>query len=134
MNLTPRERVCAQIHHQETHPIPYTVRFDGDVAECLDAYYGGDAWRGLVDNAIRRLPAPRLEIYPTDHDAVRRNIRSWIGTWQSLYRGRGKTRMDSIDDAINTTMTFLIPLVILIIILTSRSRSRRRQSAKRVDR
>jgi uroporphyrinogen decarboxylase len=66
MNLTPRERVRAQIHHEETHPIPYTIRFDGDVAERLDTYYGGGAWRGLVDNAIRRLPAPRLDAYPTD--------------------------------------------------------------------
>ncbi len=63
MSLTPRDRVCAQIQHQETDPIPYTLRFDGDVAEQLDIYYGSDAWRGLLDDAIRRLPDPELGIY-----------------------------------------------------------------------
>ena len=63
MSLTPRDRVLAQIHHQETDHIPYTLRFDGDVAEHLDAYYGSDAWRGLIDDAIRRLPGPSLEVY-----------------------------------------------------------------------
>jgi len=63
MNLTPKERVLAQLHHQETDPLPYTLRFEGDVAERLDGYYGGNAWRDLVDNAIRRLPAPELEVY-----------------------------------------------------------------------
>ena len=45
MSLTPRDRVCAQIQHQETDPIPYTLRFDGDVAEQLDIYYGSDEYR-----------------------------------------------------------------------------------------
>jgi uroporphyrinogen decarboxylase len=58
---TPRGRVLAQIQHQATAYVPYTIRFEGDVAERLDAHYGGDAWRSLVDNAIRRLPAPELE-------------------------------------------------------------------------
>jgi uroporphyrinogen decarboxylase len=61
MRETPRDRVIAQIHHQETDTIPYTLRFEGDVAERLDAHYGGDWWRKRIDNAIRRLPAPELE-------------------------------------------------------------------------
>ena len=66
MNLTPKDRVLAQIHHQETDHIPYTIRFEGDVAERLDAYYGGDAWRSLIDNAIRRIPAPEsLDVHQT---------------------------------------------------------------------
>ena len=65
MSLTPRERVSAQIRHQETDYIPYTIRFDADIAERLDSHYGGDAWRSLIDNAIRRLPGPQLEIYQT---------------------------------------------------------------------
>jgi len=63
MSLTPKDRVLAQIHHQETDSIPYTLRVEKGVAEQLDAYYGGDAWRSLIDDAIRRLPGPELEVY-----------------------------------------------------------------------
>jgi len=65
MNLTPKARVLARIHHQETDLTPYTIRFDEGVAERLDGYYGTDSWRGLIDNAIRRMPEPRLEVYRT---------------------------------------------------------------------
>jgi uroporphyrinogen decarboxylase len=68
MSFTPKERVLAQIHHQETDYVPYTLRFEGDVAERLDAHYGGNAWRSMVDNAIRRLDGPETElaVYQTD--------------------------------------------------------------------
>jgi len=69
MSLTPRDRVLAQIHHQETDHIPYTLRFDGDVAEHLDAYYGSDAWRGLIDDAIRRLVLHWRSIRPATDTA-----------------------------------------------------------------
>ena len=62
MGLTPRARVLAQINHEETDYVPYTLRFDGDVAELLDEYYGGPAWRGYLDDSIRRLPGPPLEV------------------------------------------------------------------------
>jgi uroporphyrinogen decarboxylase len=52
--------VFSQLHHQETDYLPYTLRFEGDVAERLDAYYGSDAWRGLIDNAIRRFDFTNL--------------------------------------------------------------------------
>jgi len=65
MSLTPKERVLAQIHHRETDYIPYTLGFEGDVAERLDAYYGSDAWRSRVDNAIRRAPGPNLVVDTT---------------------------------------------------------------------
>ncbi len=65
MSLTPKERVIAQIHHQETDFIPYTIGFEGGVAERLDAYYGSDAWRGLIDNAIRHVPVPNLVVDET---------------------------------------------------------------------
>jgi uroporphyrinogen decarboxylase len=54
--------VIAQIHHQETDFIPYTIGFEGDVAERLDAYYGGDAWRSRIDNAIRHVPGLNLAV------------------------------------------------------------------------
>ncbi|MCS7219950.1 MAG: uroporphyrinogen decarboxylase family protein [Anaerolineae bacterium] len=72
MTMTPKERVIAQIHHQETDFIPYTLEFEGDVAERLDAWYGTRAWRDRIDNAIRHVPVPNLvvdeqaDIYYTD--------------------------------------------------------------------
>lgn len=56
MTMTAKERVLAQIQHRETDYIPYTLTFESGVAERLDAYYGSDRWRGLVQNAIVRLP------------------------------------------------------------------------------
>jgi uroporphyrinogen decarboxylase len=46
--MIPREAVLAQIDHRETYPVPYTLGFEGDVAERLDAYYGGPAWRARL--------------------------------------------------------------------------------------
>ncbi len=43
--MRPRELVLEQIHHRETHPVPYSLGFEGDVAERLDAYYSGPEWR-----------------------------------------------------------------------------------------
>jgi uroporphyrinogen decarboxylase len=66
MSMTARERVIAQIEHRETDYIPYTLGFEGDVAERLDAYYGGEAWRALLDNAIRRIPGPNLSVVSSE--------------------------------------------------------------------
>jgi len=40
--------VLEQIQHRETHPVPYTLGFEGDIAERLDAYYGGAEWRARL--------------------------------------------------------------------------------------
>lgn len=60
MSFTSKERVIAQIQHQETDRVPYTLYFEGDIEECLDAYYGSASWRKLIDNDIRRIPGPSL--------------------------------------------------------------------------
>lgn len=60
MGLTPKERVLAQIHYRETDYVPYTIRYEEDVAKRLDAFYENDEWRRQVDDAIRRVPGPRL--------------------------------------------------------------------------
>jgi hypothetical protein len=61
----PKDLVLAQIHHQETDTIPYTIGFEGDVAERLDVYYGSDAWRNSIDNAIQGVPVPILAVDET---------------------------------------------------------------------
>jgi len=43
--MKPREIVLEQIHHRETRPVPFTLGFEGDVAERLDDYYGNGEWR-----------------------------------------------------------------------------------------
>ena len=79
MRHTPRERVLAQIHHRETDYVPYTIRFEGDVAERLDVHYGSDVWRSLIDNAIRRLPGPDLEVR-RNNDACHTDL--YGSTWR----------------------------------------------------
>lgn len=43
--MTPRDCVLAAIHHQQPEVIPYTLGFEGDVAQRLDSYYGGLGWK-----------------------------------------------------------------------------------------
>ncbi|MGI6381575.1 MAG: uroporphyrinogen decarboxylase family protein [Anaerolineae bacterium] len=56
-----RDRVYAQLSHRETQPIPYTLGWEGDVGERLDAHYGGTRWRDLLEPAIRSAPIASLE-------------------------------------------------------------------------
>jgi len=58
MSLSPRERVKAQVNHQDTDILPYTLSFEEDVARRLDKYYGDPSWRYLIDEAIVFLPLP----------------------------------------------------------------------------
>ena len=46
--MVPRDAVLEQIQHRETRPVPYTLGFEGDIAERLDAYYGGAEWRARL--------------------------------------------------------------------------------------
>ena len=64
MSMTQKERVIAQINHEETDHVPYHLMFDpgSNIEERLDAYYGNNTWRSLVDNAIYQLPLPSMEI------------------------------------------------------------------------
>jgi uroporphyrinogen decarboxylase len=57
--MSPKERVLAQVRHQETDIVPYTLEFETpDLMDRLDAFYGDPGWRTLVDNAIRHGPLP----------------------------------------------------------------------------
>ena len=64
MPVTQKERVIAQINHIETDRVPYHLTFDpgSQIEERLDVYYGNDAWRRQIDNAIFQLPLPSMEI------------------------------------------------------------------------
>ena len=46
--MKPRDCVLEQIHHHETHPVPYRLGFEGGVDKQLDEYYGGPEWRERI--------------------------------------------------------------------------------------
>jgi uroporphyrinogen decarboxylase len=64
MSMTQKERVIAQINHEETDRVPYHLMFDpgSNIEERLDKFYGSNLWRDKVDNAIYQLPLPSTGI------------------------------------------------------------------------
>jgi uroporphyrinogen decarboxylase len=64
MSITQKERVIAQINHEETDLIPYHIMFDpgSNIEDRLDDYYGSTKWRDRVNNAIYQLPLPSTSI------------------------------------------------------------------------
>jgi len=64
MPTTQKERVIAQINHEETDRVPYHLMFDpgSNLEERLDRFYGSDSWRDKVNNAIYQLPLPSAGI------------------------------------------------------------------------
>lgn len=46
--MTPRDVVLEQTAHRPTDPVPYTLAFEAEVGERLDAHFGGDAWRQAI--------------------------------------------------------------------------------------
>ena len=50
--MNAREIVIEQINHRETRPVPYTLGFEGDVAERLDKHYGSSEWRSRLQNVF----------------------------------------------------------------------------------
>lgn len=78
--MTPREVVLAQIHHEETHPVPYTLGFEGDVAERLDAYYGGPEWRSKLVTYIVHVPGVPILVHEPIGDGYARD--KFGGLWR----------------------------------------------------
>ena len=72
--MTPREITLAQIHHRETPQIPYTLGFEGDVVERLDAYYGGQQWRERLQPFIKGTGVvDTMKKEPTDRPGYHRD-------------------------------------------------------------
>ena len=46
--MKPRDAVLAQIHHQDCPIVPYTLTFETEVGQRLDAHYGGPHWRSRL--------------------------------------------------------------------------------------
>ena len=47
--MTNRDIVLNQLRHIETPAVPYTIAFEGDTAERLDAHYGTPDWRKRIN-------------------------------------------------------------------------------------
>lgn len=75
-----KQVVLDQIAHRETEVVPYTLSFEGDVAERLDAHYGTDAWRAQLDQAICQAPIPALGV---DLDVTPVVTDPYGTTWQT---------------------------------------------------
>jgi len=72
--MKPREIVLEQIHHHETTPVPYTLGFEGDVAERLDAHYGSKAWRDRLKPFIRGASVlSNMKKEPTEREGIQRD-------------------------------------------------------------
>jgi uroporphyrinogen decarboxylase len=50
--VKPREIVLDQVHHRETQEVPYTLSYDAEVGNRLDAHYGGPQWRDRLKRYI----------------------------------------------------------------------------------
>ena len=64
-----RDIVLEQIHHRPTPTVPYTLAFEGDVAERLDAHYGQSRWRDRLLPYIVRVGAVDTNISEPIDDA-----------------------------------------------------------------
>ncbi len=69
-DATARDRVIAQIAHRETDPVPYVLGMEDNVAAQLDAHYGTDSWRALLDNAIVGVASASLGVEHDGGDAL----------------------------------------------------------------
>lgn len=50
--MTAREQLRRTVGHEEIRPVPYTIGFEGDVAERLDVHCGGPAWRKRLTHCM----------------------------------------------------------------------------------
>jgi len=73
--MKARDEILSVLNHQDVRPVPYTLGWEGDVGERLDAHYGGDQWRkrirpyfggvGLIDG-MRKDPVEGREGFGKD--------------------------------------------------------------------
>jgi uroporphyrinogen decarboxylase len=70
--MTPREIILEQIAHRPTDPVPYTLGFEGDVAERITQHYGSDSWRTrLVPYIVSCAGIDRRKQDPLDEGRTR---------------------------------------------------------------
>lgn len=75
-----REYVLEQIEHHETRLVPYTLSFEGDVSERLDAYYGNQDWRQRIKPYIITVSAVDTDKKEPIDDVYMRD--AYGGVWR----------------------------------------------------
>jgi len=53
--MTPREIILNQVQHRETEIVPYTLTFEGDIEERLNAYFGNLTWQRRLKKYISQI-------------------------------------------------------------------------------
>ena len=78
--MTPREIMLAQIDHQETDRIPYTLPFEPEVGQRLDAHYGGPEWRQRLTPYVVGVSAVDTDLKEAIDEAHARD--GYGGVWR----------------------------------------------------
>jgi len=82
--VLPRERVVAQLQHRASDVVPYVVPVEEEVAERLDAHYGGRQWRQRKRDHIVRVMGLTVTQEPTGEPA---HVRDAYGSiWRTDLR------------------------------------------------
>ena len=78
--MQPREIVLESIHHRQPPEVPYTLGFEGDVEQRLDAYYGGAHWRERLTRYIWSVAAVDTDLKVPIDDVYTRD--AYGGIWR----------------------------------------------------
>lgn len=79
--MQPREIVLDSIHHRQPPQVPYTIAFEGDVEERLNAWYGGRGWQERLQKFMLTVAAVDTD-YKEQIDPTH-NRDSYGGIWRT---------------------------------------------------
>lgn len=82
--MTPRDQVLAAVGHRQPEAVPYTLSCEGDVAQRLDAYYGGIQWRERLVNYMVSVQAVDTDLMTPVDEAHARD--GYGGIWRTDQR------------------------------------------------
>lgn len=78
--MQPREYVINQIKHKGTDPVPFTIGFEDEMRDKLDAYYGGPGWDADLQPYMRIVAhADTLLRRPVGHE---REVDAYGARWR----------------------------------------------------
>ena len=78
--MRPREIVIEQIAHRPTKPVPFTLGFEGDVAERVDKHYGNADWRKKLTPFMMHVGAVETDIRVSISESHQRD--GYGGIWR----------------------------------------------------
>jgi uroporphyrinogen decarboxylase len=78
--MNPREIMLDTLHHRQPARTPYSLGFEGDTAEQLDAHYGSPGWRGRLIPYMVQVSAVDTDLKTPVDDARFRD--GYGGVWR----------------------------------------------------